>query len=340
MSNILENQSPLTPEDQFLLELLVDGELEDPERRDLLLKLNRIPGGWRCCAAAFLEAQCISESLKKAAFPGEERLRQTVYVSVRDLPDPVENAPFESAPFENTTSDTALKNSPFAQNDPLAKSDPSEKSRPLAASAAEREAEDPLIIPIQRGGFTRGNFTRRGNHDRVESGISRRALFGAAAGGFLVAVLLTGFLAGLWRIGSGPSDYRVAPVAAHRTPNDATFAADSESNQAPKRAAAPKLAENAGFDAAPAIRHVTLKSPRDGLDGISVPCVESDRYDPTLLDVSSDDQYADRLRQCGHRVETVSEQLMFPLEDGRMLIVPVDTINVQYKNAPKPVIYQ
>lgn len=47
----------LTPEDQLLLDRLVDGEVTETERRDLLLRLERSPEGWRRCALAFLEAQ-------------------------------------------------------------------------------------------------------------------------------------------------------------------------------------------------------------------------------------------------------------------------------------------
>src|SRR5262245_61197611 len=47
----------LTPDDQRLLDRLVDGELDDHERRELLLRLEQFPGGWRRCALAFLEAQ-------------------------------------------------------------------------------------------------------------------------------------------------------------------------------------------------------------------------------------------------------------------------------------------
>lgn len=39
------------------LDLLVDEELTDAPRRELLLKLERTPDGWRHCALAFLEAQ-------------------------------------------------------------------------------------------------------------------------------------------------------------------------------------------------------------------------------------------------------------------------------------------
>jgi hypothetical protein len=40
-----------------LLDVLVDGELSESERRELLLKLDQSPGGWRACALAFLESQ-------------------------------------------------------------------------------------------------------------------------------------------------------------------------------------------------------------------------------------------------------------------------------------------
>lgn len=47
----------LRPEDSLLLDRLVDGELTDAERRELLLRLERTPDGWRRCALAFLENQ-------------------------------------------------------------------------------------------------------------------------------------------------------------------------------------------------------------------------------------------------------------------------------------------
>ena len=51
------NEDLLTPEDQLLLDRLVDGELTESERRELLMRLERSPDGWRRCALAFLEAQ-------------------------------------------------------------------------------------------------------------------------------------------------------------------------------------------------------------------------------------------------------------------------------------------
>ena len=43
--------------DDGLLDRLVDGELDDRRRADLLRRLDAEPDGWRRCAAAFLEAQ-------------------------------------------------------------------------------------------------------------------------------------------------------------------------------------------------------------------------------------------------------------------------------------------
>jgi hypothetical protein len=44
-------------------DLLVDDELSEEERRDLLMSLEREPGGWRRCALAFLEAQSWKQAL-------------------------------------------------------------------------------------------------------------------------------------------------------------------------------------------------------------------------------------------------------------------------------------
>ncbi len=57
------SDSDLPMIDPALLDLLVDGELSDPERRELLERLDCVPGGWRSCALAFLDAQCWRESL-------------------------------------------------------------------------------------------------------------------------------------------------------------------------------------------------------------------------------------------------------------------------------------
>ena len=49
--------------DETLFDRLVDGQLNEEQRRKLLVSLDGEPGGWRRCALAFLEAQCWKEAL-------------------------------------------------------------------------------------------------------------------------------------------------------------------------------------------------------------------------------------------------------------------------------------
>jgi len=51
------------PDDERF-DLLADGELPEPERRRLLAELDHVPGGWRRCALAFLEAQSWKQGLQ------------------------------------------------------------------------------------------------------------------------------------------------------------------------------------------------------------------------------------------------------------------------------------
>jgi hypothetical protein len=55
--------SDLNPDKQRLLDLLVDGELSDRARSDVLAWCEHEPDGWRRCALAFLEAQSWSKVL-------------------------------------------------------------------------------------------------------------------------------------------------------------------------------------------------------------------------------------------------------------------------------------
>lgn len=59
MNEINENM----PDDDVRFDLLVDGELTERQRRELLAGLDGEPGGWRCCALAFLEAQAWKNEL-------------------------------------------------------------------------------------------------------------------------------------------------------------------------------------------------------------------------------------------------------------------------------------
>ncbi len=62
-----ESNSPSFTSDPRRLDKLADGELNEAERRELLLRLDDEPDGWRRCALAFLEAQSWGREMKVLA---------------------------------------------------------------------------------------------------------------------------------------------------------------------------------------------------------------------------------------------------------------------------------
>jgi hypothetical protein len=76
-----ENTPSNTADNDDLFDLLVDGQLDEPRRRELLSGLDDRPGGWRQCALAFLEAQSWREAMgvltqARSAAPAESDLTQ------------------------------------------------------------------------------------------------------------------------------------------------------------------------------------------------------------------------------------------------------------------------
>jgi hypothetical protein len=68
----------LSPTDDIVFDKLVDGELNEAERRELLSGLDEQPGGWRRCALAFLESQCWHKALPAyASYRQEEAPHQS-----------------------------------------------------------------------------------------------------------------------------------------------------------------------------------------------------------------------------------------------------------------------
>jgi hypothetical protein len=63
-------------DDDQRLDLLVDGELSEADRRALLLQLDHVPDGWRRCALAFLQAQCWKQELGPIARSAESGAAQ------------------------------------------------------------------------------------------------------------------------------------------------------------------------------------------------------------------------------------------------------------------------
>ncbi|HUY91048.1 MAG TPA: hypothetical protein VMV10_20085 [Pirellulales bacterium] len=97
-------------EQEHLLDLLVDGELSESDRRELLLWCERDPEGWRRCALAFLEAQSWSKEL---ASIGEPEALASVPFGRGALPhDPEADA--SGSPIAGNEAETRAFGSPLA----------------------------------------------------------------------------------------------------------------------------------------------------------------------------------------------------------------------------------
>lgn len=309
MDRIKNTLETLTAEDKFLIELLVDGELDEPRRRNLLVQLDQIEGGWRFCAITFLESQCLQHTYHAAravctsaspSLHSSHEIREQIPSSTRQRDEisacpPIALGSTAVAPgFEQVLSDV---------------------------NCGRRSAGEPTIIPLKKGGYHPGRslFSSGGSGG---GGTSWPAVITAMAGGFLLAFVLTGLLAFLGSSSSN-SDLPVTLPGETGIPFAKSDPAGGVQNGA-----------NANQENLP-IHLVTLKSPDKNLNGISVPCVEASAYPSDSLrhfrKHDTADRYVEGLKKNGHKVETIYEELAFPLEDGRTLILPVDTFNVQYQ---------
>jgi len=59
-----ETRRSHSPIDDIMFDRLVDGEMNEAERRELLLSLDADPDGWRRLSIAFLEAQMLQEAME------------------------------------------------------------------------------------------------------------------------------------------------------------------------------------------------------------------------------------------------------------------------------------
>lgn len=72
-----------SPLDNEPFDRLVDAELSEPERRELLVRLDREPGGWRRCALAFLEAQCWKQAFRVMQEARDDAMTHDVMAQTR-----------------------------------------------------------------------------------------------------------------------------------------------------------------------------------------------------------------------------------------------------------------
>ncbi len=316
-----EDRDFLTEEDLFQLELLADGELDEESRRDLLERLDRTDDGWRYCALAFLQAQCLGES-----FDGEIPLAETDFTnpsekralaaSAADLPRTAPTRPATPLRRKRTLRTAALMSSACALV--------------LAGLVGIRFFADRGGVPQVPNAKSELRYAERS----VPDGLLHSATNGAPTAS--PEEVPAEFAADDFDRGADAESTLADAGAGMRMPNLSEFAPRGSLKTGEAIGAAPaglsiaaKSAPPRAPSAVPAngskVQHITIRRP-GGLDEISVPCVEADSYVP---DRSAAESLAQNYREAGCQVETLHEELKFRLQNGKTVIVPVDTIDVQ-----------
>lgn len=261
-SQISEDEKAfLSPEDELLIERLVDGELSDEEREDLLYRLDEKIDGWRFCALSFLEAQSFRSALKN---------------------------------MTNTNEKT-----------------------PIAAR-----------LPRQKdSGIHVRKFSTKAWHNSALS----------AAAGFLIAAVGFGIFA---NFGSSPSaPVPVNDLAQTSEPTRSNLEGlQPVASQESRVASSPR---NVPVDVNPDHRllagsvvpkTVVLNNPSQGLSNITTTCEEVDDYNPQTFQVANSvipQEVVNHMYNVGGSVDAHRDEYRFPLDNGRVLILPVDTYNVK-----------
>ena len=94
-----------------MLDLLVDGELSNKERRQVLQHLDKTQNGWRDCAMAFLESAMIKESLVSDF---EEESAPEFQEGLTDIPSSIGRKPFAKRAFSGIGFSELLKKNNLA----------------------------------------------------------------------------------------------------------------------------------------------------------------------------------------------------------------------------------
>jgi len=254
----------LTREEETLIERLVDDELNDEERRALILRLETSVDGWRTCALRFLEAQAFRDAFRN---------------------------------FDESSN---------------------------------------------------AQIARRSN---VERKLDFRGLvraFSATAAGFLVAAFFFGRAVESPIQAPTPSDSDARLVQndsarlARENSSDVPFQTplfDEETLNAnpgvPLKDSSLASLEVDGLDRDRLnnVVEVKLNCPEQGLTNVTIPCAECDNFDRVGFLTSNLEvppNVAKELRRAGGRVTSRRDERRFRLDDGRVLIIPVDTYNVDY----------
>lgn len=323
------SSTPPTPELETLVELLVDDELDAAERRALLERLDELDGGWKYCATAFLEAQTFRKAFR---FLADSERDAALFNAVEPFNDSTGRDD-----RSNVSTERDDRSNDSTERDDRARSanvrQRFDRSSVAPVAASRRDLPEPRIIPLHSS-VSRGRFGRSfGSDGSGGDGPRRVARFVATTAGFLLSVAFGALL------------YRQIAPTVPPSPASAPLRFNDGANFAAVETPASNLStrrtpSNATATSGAPIRYVKLRSPSRSLDDVAVPCVEGDWNDLAALRATRADvldvppSVIEALQTPGGRVQTIRDELRFPLDDGRTIVLPVDVYEIRSEFVP------
>ena len=330
-----ESASTITPEDELLLERLVDDELDEDERDFIIARFDEIPEGWRMCALAFLEDQAF-----RSAFRQKDEFNVDVFQVSTEKSVPI------SARSQKKVGDRKSVGLGYAvtaiallvcavgifKNYSLSPLNAPTPFETLKSDFAQTSSNVPFL------GQTREAFD-------MDSYVDSEA-FSEAEVAAVDSIAAVGSLdydfsdeSSFFSAKASPNrnDFERSGIGALQKQEDILVADGGVEGGEKKKtlALSPSLASSLNESAHPEIRTVTLNCPQHGLNNVSASCVEGERYDPEFFRQTSSelpDELIGTLSQEGARIERRRDEFRFSLGDGRVLILPIDAYDVIYDN--------
>lgn len=323
----------LTEEELLLIEKLVDNELNGTDRHKLFARLDEVPNGWKTCAISFLESQAFRSALKSvnsslvvssaennplsspmmSGFLSVHKKRTSStkrYVQLRLATLCV------SAVIVLTCSAPFFKQSFFPDTDKFVQNQPASHNHfPLENKNKDDVLDlypDLALAPI--GSMSADNDVRSKSKSKsLTKGVPTLAL---------------------------SADDKVTKNNEKGAKNLPRFRKEDSLlayGGALREEPSGKLGQSSLSENLTPIRTVTLNCPQYGFINVPASCEEKEHYDPEILQVSRrelPEEVVKQLKQEGVQVNARRDEYRFDLGDGRVLILPVDSYDIQYNNRP------
>jgi hypothetical protein len=289
------SQSGTAAPDWSELERLVDGRLSPDEYRQLLIRIDHHPDGWRKCAMAFLEEQALKNELGDGSFC----LEQIETGSIQDVPAQQPTAQQHAAQHPHKNSDEKNFSESLQSPAPSA----------LADTGSGDDSAPAGSLYLTAGRNARTNLTQSHWKENLKLWMTIAACF---VGAFFIGVMVSTN----WGGGNNqttrsiPSDLMVGPALLD---TDSIEKAVYKDNKPTSQLL------------------MTLNDPTQGSQEFKVPIYDGDKQAEQyaeLVDRELPEQIKNVLLNSSFRIQSKNYVVPVTGESGQLFFVPIEQLNI------------